>query len=272
MPTRPRFAIRIEPGEGYSELSSFARVIERFGELLYEIEKTIDPTRKKTIPWVVSGLSEGSYVVVVEPTTEIDLGMKVLRSTISGLRQLENMQIPHDLYSLRALNIVREIALETNRQKGRITVQTDELMAVIGPSTLVTIDEVFVPPRFQDYGGVEGTIESISIRIRPMCSLYRNVDFKRISCYFEEELLPTITRSLEKKQRVAVYGPIAYGEDGDVKSIRAESIDMLPRDEDLPHPAHFLGFVPGFSDGLKSEDFIRQHRKERQVGDKGKIG
>ncbi|GAB6876784.1 hypothetical protein [Thermaerobacter litoralis] len=264
MPEKVTFTLHIEPAEGHAEMASFARVIERFSQLLHEIENTLDPRRRKHIPWIISEISQGSYVVTAEASEDTDLGREVIRSAVRGLRQLQQLsefELPAT-YSGRALVLIKEIAREAVRQNGQITVHANGMHAVISRSTLDAIRRMMAPPPFKDYGSVEGSLEMVSIRQAFRCNIYRDFDGRRVECHFKEDLLPIVKEALAPGQRVIVAGNVAYDEDGEVKSIIADSIEILPKAEELPDPIYFLGLVPDFTDGMPSEDFVRRLRDE----------
>lgn len=95
-----------------------------------------------------------------------------------------------------------------------------------------------------DYGSVEGRLEVIQdqgalqiwINDRPMEQM--------IKCRLTDGLLAGALKNF--RRRVEVSGLIDYGRDGEILGIKAERIDALPDDSDLPAAEDVRGILSGY--------------------------
>jgi len=86
---------------------------------------------------------------------------------------------------------------------------------------------------YYDYGTVEGRLEAIQdasggIKIRVKDFLYP----RAITCVVPEKMIEQVLSSF--RRRVEIEGRIHYRKEGTPISIDAESIELLPEDDDLP--------------------------------------
>ncbi len=138
------------------------------------------------------------------------------------------------------LKALSEIATKRPDGKGiRLWVQRRPV--AIGPGIARTVREDWETD-YHDYGTLEGRLEAIrdasgSLKITVRDFLYP----KAIICSVPENLLASALGSF--RRRVEIEGIIHFRRDGTPMSIEAQSIEILPEDDDLPSADEVRGIM-----------------------------
>ena len=110
-------------------------------------------------------------------------------------------------------------------------------------------------------GFVTGRLERINIHNRHEFGLYPPLGAARVTCRFEEPLLPQVQAALGRNVRVA--GRLSFRpERAFPEHVLVKSIEVLPADSELPTLAELRGSAPGCTGGLSSVEFVRMIRSE----------
>jgi hypothetical protein len=209
--------------------------------ILHEVDKSAN--QKRSINWVVTDAASGSYSVTVEglPSAEFiqsALIVKTISYVKDGLKLLaqEAIRPPHftdiALKSIRCLSKLappdRPINL-FNTKYGEVVVSRD-----VG----LNIDKI-IGAIYKSYGSIEGALNVIDMRDRPIFKITDPLTFDTIECCFESSMLDRAKEYLEK--RVYVYGLVASREDGTKVRINVDELDLLRAEDTLPTIDEMIG-------------------------------
>lgn len=84
-----------------------------------------------------------------------------------------------------------------------------------------------------------------------------------VKCYFKDDIVSDLIGALDRF--IAVRGDCFYREDakqGMPYKIMVNSIEVLPKSEDLPDWDDIAGIAPDLTGGLSSEEYVRRQRDE----------
>lgn len=198
------------------------------------------------VTWIVR-VREGSSLVGVEPDAgapKSRLAM-IYRMAEYAPGALSRGDVTNSGVSERAVGHLRALSeLASKRDNGRgIHLWVKKRPVNIGPGIARVVREDW-ETNYYDFGVVEGRLEGIrdasgSVRIAIKDFLYP----KSINCSVPEHLLESALQSFRK--RVEIEGRIHYRKDGTPISIEAESIEVLPEDDELPSADDVRGIMAG---------------------------
>lgn len=110
-------------------------------------------------------------------------------------------------------------------------------------------------------GSVTGLLQKLSVDARGEFMLLPPVPGYAITCHFPESMLPQALKAIE--QNVTVHGAMHYYADQPFPTlVHATSLEIHPRDEDLPTLAALRGLAPGSTGDLSAVDFVRSLRHD----------
>jgi hypothetical protein len=217
----------------------FARLVkiqEAFLTFVRELAKSMADSPRDPVTWIVRRTDHGSldFVVDAEPAsdrTPPDLPPAIKRAASLGLHVLDGGAERPEHYSDRVLETVREfasLAVEgTPIRVGNAAGAVDITSAI-----RLHVDQILAAP-IVVLGTVEGTLESVTVHDRRVFSIFDPLTRERIECHFAHRIqVEEIARALER--RVSVTGEIRYRDSGEIASVRADELTVMPRDRDLP--------------------------------------
>lgn len=113
-------------------------------------------------------------------------------------------------------------------------------------------------------GSVDGMLEAINVHGKKNTfALYPVVGASRITCKFDDFLLPDVRPALGKY--VIIRGELKYRwREKFPYEARAKKIEICDDWEAQPSFVDILGIAPSATDGVASEDFIRKERHDWQ--------
>jgi hypothetical protein len=108
-------------------------------------------------------------------------------------------------------------------------------------------------------GTFSGFIDAVNVHAEPVFFLYPTVGVPKIRCEFDRTLLDDVRTALKKY--VTVHGLMAYriGNPFPI-AITVERFEINPPEHELPTLASLRGLAPRLTQGLSSEEYIRQLR------------
>ena len=95
--------------------------------------------------------------------------------------------------------------------------------------------------KYEDYGSVEGKLQSISSRGELKFILYECLTDKAVKCIFKEDLLAKAVQSFNR--RIYVFGILRYNNSHDPVSIVVQELDVFPDDNGLPTFSEMKGIL-----------------------------
>jgi len=248
---------------GTISLESFLTVIDSSFEILKDLDSAISLEPKGSLDWVITGLHEGSLSVEVQsnPKGQLkDYGTKVSERYLDGIHIIHEEGITPPYFSDRSLKLVRTVAkaLKGNGADAMHILdpasgKSAELDARIEKTT-----SQLMGSRYESFGSVEGTLEMISIHRRPRFNVYHAVTLRAVQCTLPDELREEVAGSLGR--RVTASGLITYNAKDEPRSIKLEELKVIPKEEELPNIAQFIGSDPDFTGDMSTAEYIRSIR------------
>jgi hypothetical protein len=246
--------------EGETPAREFVRAFDSWLSLLREIDRAISQEPQATLRWVIADLGLGSPATVtlrpIPPERAPDVGPAVAEAYIGGMAQLEEGGARPKWFT--------DAALEAARKLATVSLNGDRLVRTQACGRTVTITErVSASARelVQTYTGwdsVEGRLEMVTLHGRSQFRVYTDIEGVGVLCDFPDNLLDTVKQALG--QRVSVSGRVYVKREGgkQVTRLRADAVRVFHPPESLPKPADLEGVAPGFTGGLRSEDYVHK--------------
>ncbi len=251
--------LTIGPEVGDVPVRQFLDAVGHSLTILRELDSAISMKRAGTLRWVLGRLSLGSPATVTlkgiaEPEGP-DLGPEVARSYVDGLMQLETEGIAPPSFTDEALRAAAELSRVRPGPEGRIRVQAFDKTVIITERVSANVGEL-LPKTFTTTGSVEGRLETATIHDRNYFRVYDPIHGHGVMCYFPDDQLDRVRDAFGR--RVSVSGRMRTNQRGDKLSMHVQTLYIFPSEEELPKPSELRGLVPDLTEGLLSEDYVRE--------------
>lgn len=259
-----KLVIEGSPEERFQvRFADFLRELNLFLQLLNETNKMMQPSGDLSNDYRIIDLSHSSPATVtieaLSKSKNVDLTEKVISEMFTVLREIESgvelqkpLTIPflvsvRDMSSIvgSSLNDVRIISQENEFSFNK------PLSERI--SKLLRSEEVYP-------GSVRGMLESINIHNGAnVFRIYPDIGASKLSCHFSSEFLEDAIAGVGKY--VEVRGVLKYKTTAKYPfHIDADSLIVLPDEDDLPKFNDVFGIAPNATGAMSSEEFIRNIR------------
>jgi len=196
------------------------------------------------ITWFVR-VKEGSALIGVEPTDPAPssrLAM-IYEKARYGLAALSAGEVKNSGLSEKAIGHLKGLSDLSLKHGGsqNVNLWINRKSITIGANITKNVQED-VESDYYDFGALEGRLEAIqdakgAIKIRVNDFLYP----RAINCIVPEIMIDKVLNSF--RRRVEVEGRIHYRRNGTPISIEAQTIDILPEDDELPTAADVRGIM-----------------------------
>jgi hypothetical protein len=248
MPTTPDQIptdLALEIGENLSP-DRFMAAARAFFGYVQEISSVVAPEGEPA-RWIVR-VREGSALLAVAPSPNMapETARTVYVRAERGMRNLINRNIVDaDLPepALKHLRILSEMTEAGPNKAPPVPIKLwVEKKPISFEPTIASVSRDDVRADYNDYGAIEGRLESIQESYGTLQFYIRDALLRqRVRCYFPEELLADVFERFRK--RVEVSGIIHYRKNGAPISIEAEHIIALPDDSELPTAEDVRGIL-----------------------------
>jgi hypothetical protein len=221
----------------------FERAISAFFTLIREVTNQALAAKQK-IRWTVTVRSGSAIVNAIPHYTQDTEGqaMEILRAVPSGVRSLESgsEEMPK-LFTRDAAKAVRTLGrlrgLTVTDLTG-VRIRSDTEKSFVTTKSVAAVDTLIAGQR-QDYGAIEGKMQTITERGGFRFVVYDSLHDHRIDCFIEEELMEEAVRNFSK--RVRVSGLVQYDREGDPVSIKVTDIYAFRPNNELPSVKEMRG-------------------------------
>lgn len=206
-------------------------------DLLNAVDSDISGRRGGGLEWVVSELSGGSVHLGATPelkSEDVDpkTADRVLDAVGDGLRTIQKSATRPAHFSDRALTRARQLTQALDEEGvNRVRVRSNGRQVEVTQRLAANVDDL-LGGKVQSIGSVEGRLETVALHGRSYFNVYDAVTGGAVKCYFSGEMLEEVKDALGR--RVVVSGTIWSDRSGDVQSVKAKDLEILPREEDLP--------------------------------------
>ncbi len=225
--------------------------------ILSEVEGEI-AGRRGQLSWEIADLGVGSAILAIEPAAAlspnvIELASHVGHAVTGGLRVLANGAVRPQFFSNRALDHAARLARRLGDGLAGIGLSFDEDHVEMAPAVESNVRGIL--EYIETIGSVEGILEVIAgpEGQSPYFYVRESVYGNRVKCVLQEAM---IQEALERfRKRVLVTGAIKYDSSGQPQSVRVESMESMPSQEQLPQPNDVRGILGDLS-GMNPEDYV----------------
>ena len=242
---------------------SFLGVMGNALDVLRDLDSAISSDPDGTLKWVITELGLGSATVGIQSVNvkpPTDYSSEVAASYVDGLQQIEYEGSTPPYFSDFDLRKTQQLArlLTTNGAwRFRATYVDGQKTAEI-TSRAGTNAAQLTAPKHRSLGSVTGRLEMISVHRGNRFSVYDALTRRAVGCGFKEDMLELVKDALGR--RVLASGIVQYNFKGEAIRVQLESLEMLPREDELPSPETIRGMAPDFTGDLKTEEFLRRVR------------
>jgi|GEM_PF-2319574 hypothetical protein len=217
-------------------MARLLKIQETFMAFLHELGKSMADTTRDPVEWVVRSVHASSLDFALDTEalsdrTPPDLPPAIKRAASLGLRVLHSGAERPEFYTDRVLEAACEFASLADEEMP-IRVGNAAGALSITPIIKTHIEEILVAP-ITAIGTVEGKLESVTVHDRRVFNIFDPLTRERIECHFAHRIkVEDIARAIER--RVLVTGEIRYRDSGEIASVKAEDLAVIPLDADLP--------------------------------------
>jgi len=224
--------------------SRFMSAATHFFGYIAEISKQVAPP--DAVPQWVVRVREGSDLLALAPAAEAESLPwlePIYAQAAKGVLTLIQGGIDAAALPEPALNHLNKLSELTRGPKERpmfirLWFKRNPILVDATIAEIVREDE---RQGYNDFGTVEGIMDTIKDKDGLQFRVRDDVLALAIKCLIAEEQLKQAFDAFRK--RVEVSGVIRYNRKGIPRSIRAERIEQLPNDDDLPSPEDVKGIL-----------------------------
>jgi hypothetical protein len=266
-PERPGYTtlrLHVEGRDGEIGFESFVAAMNRCLSIIRDVDRVLSARSSPALHWVVIDLGTASLDAVIrarQPQPRFyDLPPRVAEGSVEALRIADSGDALPPYLSETGLNVLEMLAngLRRNGATGlSLTHVEAESAAHVGPETRDNLKRLRVPA-VQAIGSITGTLEAINVHATPRFSVYDVVTRRPVSCKFATDDLEEVKAALGS--RVNVAGIVHRNSSGQPLRVDKAKLTILPRAEELPTAADFVGHDPHFTGQLSTDDYMRKLR------------
>lgn len=229
-----------------SSFSDVLKVEGQFNEIVEAVSLEVREAQDDetaVVDWLLDSASTNGVVRIrltpsVEQSRTEALPTRITNAVVEGFIALEETEDAPQYFNENALESAEKLA-----KWGDQVADLGVMNGVRGTKlTARTVHHAatLLAPQYRDFGSVEGTVEGINLHSGPYFNLYDPLTNRRVRCDFGKRIdLSLVTEALSR--RAEVYGTIAYNRHGRPLTIRAESLEVLPPDDELTHLSDMRG-------------------------------
>lgn len=239
----PRLTLRLDGPKITAD--QFARAVTHFCDLLDEVSEEITGS-PKAVRWIVT-LASGSGIIRARPeAVPMVNGPRVrvsglVRGISRGVGILERRAQRAKHFKDPAMRILRDLAAVPDGYDVRsIRIQAEETDVAISDKTAQHVNHL-LGEDVEEYGTVEGRLQTLSERNRPHFAVYDPLTDHPIRCYVRAQQIEQAWKAFG--WRVSASGLIRYRKDGRAVSIKVETLYAFPPDDALPTAADVYGIL-----------------------------
>lgn len=269
-----RMRFEIEADSGGVSLPIYNTATFKLMQLLREIDSAISGKTGGIIGWYVIDLAKnGTLGLEVESRLKKppkryrdrqtrDTAPAVTQSFVTGFENLEVRGISPPYLSEHGLEKMLSMMdlLHKNGAKGFIATSVEDHRSVAVTERAARTLRELLPPRREEKGSVEGTLETISIHRRKTLIIYDSLSHKGVTCILpKEEPLKQATEALGKK--VVISGLVCFNIKDEPVKIVVGNLRVLGLGKQLPTAAQLTGSDPDFTGDLTTDEYIERIRR-----------
>jgi hypothetical protein len=228
-------------------MAQLVRAQSAFLDLLREVSRAVAATFDDPVTWVVTNVQESSadYSLVPiplrpnVPPQQLHLMVEVVPDGIARLEKGEDRPPYFTDHALElTTTLTKIIAKELPFVRTRNGAAEVDITAQAGLHARRILDRPYV----SEMGTVEGKAQIVNTHGKRQVVIFDELTGQRIECQFGQRIaLADVLAGMER--RVAITGEIRSRESGEILSVIATDIEVLPTDDELPTANDVLGVL-----------------------------
>ena len=244
----------------------------RFIQTLREIDSAISGQSRGMINWYIANIGKnGNLFLEIEshlrkipkkPKKPFrDTAPDVSKSALIGFENIQQHCISPPYLSESGLERLQDMMhlMQRNGARGFVVTSLDDGQSVsVNESAIKNLQEL-LPPRREEEGSVEGTLETISVHKNKKLIIYESLTRKGVTCLISEKFMENAKEALGKK--VVVSGTIQLNIKDEPVRVTVKGIRILGHGKRLPKAIEITGYDPNFTGELTTDEYIREIRR-----------
>jgi len=219
--------------DGVLAAAQFSKGVNAFVDILDAATKDVAGSAR-AIRWIVSVEAGSSRVHALAESPAPNARVPQVATVVArGLKLIGRRPQRPKHFSDAALVAAHDLGEVGGELRAKVRAQggTTPTAADISRKVAVNV-EVLLGARFQDYGTIEGRLQTLSERGGLHFAVYDALTDKAVRCAVSADRMAEAWKAFGR--RVAVSGPIHYRRDGHPISIDVEHLTIFPNERDLP--------------------------------------
>jgi hypothetical protein len=271
---RVRFEIKAD-STGVS-FTTYNTANQKFLQLLRELDSAISGKSGGMVKWYIADLEKnGTLSLEIESRMKkppkrkrkrreiYDTAPTVAHSLVTGFENIEKRGISPPYLSefgLQKLGDMMQL-LHENGARGFIATAVDEHRSVEVTEKAANTLQELLPPRREEEGSVEGTLETVSVHGDKKFIVYDSLTKKGVTCIISrDDLLERAKGVLGSK--VAVSGIVHFNiKDEPVRITAVSDLRVFGHGKRLPRASELTGSDPDFTGDLSTDEYIESIRR-----------
>jgi len=261
--------------QGHVTLSAFLSQLEAVKSALKQTERLITGEEESSVYYRIVDLRHSSPSTVVleavsfstrpqrEPkkkrtTRQGDYSQPTVRHFFHSLRQIREKRQAPAKADLQVLQAYRNLTASLEKDVCSIKLINTEESVDIDRNFQAAIDEIIGPDEFSE-GTICGTLERINLHNNARFDIFPPIGAKQVGCDFKPSLKEAVIRAVDKY--VCVAGKLRYKRlENFPYAINAESIEILPPEDELPTLFDIRGMAPELTGDRSAAEFLEEIR------------
>ncbi len=267
IPDGSKFMLTLKGGISDGESVRLADLIDQLKavkDVLNALDKKMIGAKKPSLFYRVVGMNMNSPAIIeieaVPQEGKIDVGSRVIRNLISGLKYINDGKRPIDA-DFEVMESFREIAAPLKRNLATLSISSNNESVEVSQNIEQRVEEILGPDQVE-IGSVRGSLDLIDLHNKKnLFKIYPIIGAKSIKCHFPDQLLQKAVSGLN--HFVKVYGEIHTKSNEQFPHfIQIYDIEVLPESSDIPLLSSLRGFAKGAYLGKSSSDHIIDNRDD----------
>lgn len=271
-----RVRFEIEANSSGVSVTTYNTANRKFVQLLRELDSAISGKSGGMVNWYIADLGKnGTLSLEIEsrikkpPKRErkkkenYDTAPAVAQSLVTGFENIEQRGISPPYLSEFGLEKLGDMMnlLHANGARGFIATSVDDGRSVEVTEKAANTLQELLPPRREEDGSVEGTLETVSVHGDKKFIVYDSLTKKGVTCIISrDDLLEKAMGALGSK--VAVSGIVHFNiKDEPIRISAVSSLRVFGHGKRLPKASELTGSDPDFTGDLSTDEYIESIRR-----------
>ena len=229
-------------------------------DILREVDAHVSQPSRGATRWLIQSLHYGSpasmAIRAAPETGGRDVGTVVVEQYIKGIEALMGGREPPESFSEKAIQSAQRLGKIAGDGRA-LTLSMEGHRVEVAPRVAANAADI-LRRSFSTSGSVEGILEMATLHDNTYCRVYDAIHGRGIACYFDKDFVDQVREGFGK--RVSITGKLRSNRWGQPESMRVESLKVFRSERELPSIEMVRGIAKGLTDGIPSEDYVREIR------------